>query len=82
MSHISKKECTLPEYILKPEKKFIPIRLGCFSNAFWNQWEKLSQMEQDSYVLGWLAKIEKLVDSLEEQVAKLLEELANERDPN
>jgi hypothetical protein len=67
---------------LKPEKKFIPIRLNYFPRAFWEQWAKLTQMEQDAYILGWLARIEKLVDGLQKQVAKLLEELANERDRN
>jgi hypothetical protein len=70
----------LPQYILKPEKKFIPIRLGYFSKAFWDQWAKLAQMEQDAYILGWLARIEKLVDGLEEKVAELLQELRNEPD--
>jgi hypothetical protein len=72
----------LPQYILKPEKKFIPIRLGYFPRAFWEQWAKLAQMEQDAYILGWLARIEKLVDGIDKQVAKLLEELSHEGDRN
>ena len=72
----------MPHYILKPEKKFIPIRLGYFPRAFWEQWPKLAQMEQDAYILGWLARIEKLVDGLEEKVGNLLEELSHERDRN
>jgi hypothetical protein len=70
----------LPQYILKPEKKFIPIRLGYFPRAFWEQWPKLAQMEQDAYILGWLARIEKLVDGLEKQVTELLKEIRNEAD--
>jgi hypothetical protein len=37
---------------LKPEKKFIPIRLAYFPRAFWEQWAKLAQMERDAYVLN------------------------------
>ena len=72
----------MPQYILKPEKKFIPIRLGYFPGAFWEQWAKLAQMEKDAYVMGWFSRIEKLVDGLEKQVAKLLEELSHEGDRN
>ena len=70
----------MPQYILKPEKKFIPIRLGYFPKAFWEQWAELAEMEQDAYILGWLARIEKLVDGLEKQVTELLKEIRNEAD--
>jgi len=72
----------LPPYILKPEKKFIPIRLAYFSGPFWEQWGRLAQREREVYILGWLARIEKLVSGLEEKVAELLKELPHEGDPD
>lgn len=65
----------MPEYT-KLDKKFIPIYLAYFSGAFGEQWAKLAQIERDAYILGWLSRIEKLVEGLEKQVAELLKELS------
>lgn len=55
--------------VLEPDRRFIPFRAQYFTQAFWEEWEKLSGAEKEVYLLGWLAKLDHMLQRLDRKLS-------------
>ena len=67
--------------IVEAGTKVIPLRLKCFNREFIEEWDKLAVGEKEVYLLGWLVKLDRTTQQLEERL-NALEEKTDERNPD